>query len=38
MNSFSTDKVDRETRKYQFFAAEGENKPTLFDKIFDINL
>ena len=37
-NSFSTDKGDRETRKYKFFAAEGKNNPTIFDKIFDINL
>ena len=37
-NSFNTDKVDKETRKYKLSAVESQNNPTIFDKIFDINL
>ena len=34
----STDKIEKETRKFKIYVVEGKNKPTIFLKIFDINL
>ena len=34
----SAGKVDKETVKPKISAVEGKNKPTIFHKIFDINL
>ena len=36
--SLSTGKVDKETMKSKISVVEGKNRPTVFHKIFDINL